>query len=156
MKAFHTLGRGFRSQCPRKTIAKKIAKSIVGNSILRASHPVQCRPAGQVNRPRHRTGSRREDRIDPPPDRWGRAVILANAPGANQSPIRASVPSVREGTGASGLRFEIEGCGVDAIAEARWLRSVLEEVPEMSAASAAGDFRSDHAVAPVHVQVHVL
>src|SRR2546425_3529377 len=33
MKSFHSSGRGFRSQWPRKTRQKKIAKSVVGKSI---------------------------------------------------------------------------------------------------------------------------
>src|ERR1700675_4267940 len=33
MKGFHKRGRGLRSQCPRNTSAKKIAKSVVGKSI---------------------------------------------------------------------------------------------------------------------------
>jgi hypothetical protein len=35
MKSFHGRGRAFRSQCPRNTRQKKIAKSTVGKSIER-------------------------------------------------------------------------------------------------------------------------
>jgi hypothetical protein len=49
---------------------------------------------------------------------------------------------------------EVQGDGVDAVAQAGGRRAVLEDVAEMGAAAAAQDFRSPHAVACVMLRIH--
>src|SRR4029079_460788 len=50
---------------------------------------------------------------------------------------------------APSLRLEVHGDAVDAVAQMRRRRTVLEHVPQMAAAAAAMHLGADHAVAAV-------
>ena len=52
--------------------------------------------------------------------------------------------------------YEIDRCGVDAVAKARWFRAVWKYVSEVTAAPVAVDLRALHAVAYVHGFANVL
>src|SRR6478672_7198753 len=76
--------------------------------------------------------------------------------------IRTVMPAIEgqqfgngERTPARSALLQVERDRVDAVALARAGRSVIEHVPEMSTAGRAADRCPRHAVAGVHVEVHV-